>query len=80
MSQTAHQRRHFPVPTSWAHAGNDPSRPGLRDRRAVRSSIRFNRLLRCLFYASNLTNMQIRRSHSAGIISILKLGAAIKSP
>jgi len=31
------ERRHFPVPMRWPHAGNDPSRPGLRGRRAVRS-------------------------------------------
>jgi hypothetical protein len=72
MSQTALERRDFPVPMRWPHAGSDLSRPGQRGRRAVRSSIRFKRLLRCLFCASNLANVQIRRSHSAGIISILK--------
>ena len=44
MSQTALERRHFPVPMRWLHAGNDPSRPGQRGRRAVRSLIRFKRL------------------------------------
>ena len=28
MSQTALERRHFPVPMRWPHAGSDPSRPG----------------------------------------------------
>ena len=28
MSQTALERRDFPVPMRWPHAGNDPSRPG----------------------------------------------------
>jgi hypothetical protein len=45
MSQTALERRHFPVPIRWPHAGSDPSRPGLRGRGAVHSLIRFKRLL-----------------------------------
>ena len=80
MSQTALERRHFPVPMRWPHAGNDPSRPGLRGRRAVRSLIRFKRLLRCLLYASNLASGLIRRPHPVGVTSTLQLGAAIKSP
>jgi hypothetical protein len=79
MSQTALERRHFPVPMRWLHAGNDPSRPGQRGRRAVRSLIRFRRLLRCLLYASNLASGLIRRPHLIGVTS-LQLGAAIKSP
>ena len=80
MSQTALEHSHFPVPMRWPHAGNDPSRPGLRGRRAVRSLIRFKRLLRCLLCASNLANGLIRRPHPAGVTSTLQLGAAIKSP
>jgi hypothetical protein len=80
MSQTALARRHFPIPTRWPHAGNDPSRPGQRGRRAVRSLIRFKRLLRCLLYASNLASGLIRRPHPVGLTSTLQLGAAIKSP
>jgi hypothetical protein len=80
MSQTALQRRHFPVPMRRPHAGNDLSRPGLRGRHAVRSSIRFKRLLRCLLYASNLASGPIRRPHPVGVTSTLQPGAAIKSP
>ena len=80
MSQTSRERRNFPVPMRWPHAGNDPSRPGLRGRRAVRSLIRFKRLLRCLLYASNLARVQIRRPRPVGVTSTLRLGAAIKSP
>ena len=80
MSQTALERRHFPVPMRWLHAGNDPSRPGQRGRRAVRSSIRFKRSLRCLVYASNLASGLIRRPHPVGVTSTLQRGAAIKSP
>jgi hypothetical protein len=80
MSLTALERRDFPVPMRWPHAGSDPSRPGQRPRRAVRSLIRFKRLLRCLLYASNLANRLIRRPHPVGVTSTLHLGAAIKSP
>jgi hypothetical protein len=80
MSQTALERRHFPVPMRWLHAGNDPSRPGQRGRRAVRSLIRFKRLLRCLLYASNLASGLIHRPHPVGVTSTLQFGAAIKSP
>jgi hypothetical protein len=80
MSQTALERRDYPVPMRWPHAGSDPSRPGLRGRRAVRSLIRFERLLRCLLCASNLTSGLIRRAHPVGVTSTLQPGAAIKSP
>ena len=80
MSQTALERRHFPVQMRWLHAGNDPSRPSQRGRRAVRSLIRFKRLLRCLLYASNLASGLIHRPHPVGVTSTLQFGAAIKSP
>jgi len=63
MSQTALERRDFPVPTAGPR-GNDPSRPGLRGRRAVPLLIRFKRLLRCLLCASNLASGLIRRAAS----------------
>ena len=37
MSQTAVEPRDFPVPMRWLHAGSDPSRPGQRGKRTVRS-------------------------------------------
>ena len=80
MSQTALERRRFPVPMRWLHAGNDPSRPGQPGRRDVRSLVRFKRLPRCLLYASNLASGLIRRPHPVGVTSTLQLGAAIKSP
>ena len=79
MSQTALERRDFPVPMRWPHAGSDLSRPGQRGRRAVRSLIRSKHLPRCLLYASNLASGLIRRP-PVGVTSILQLGAAIKSP
>jgi hypothetical protein len=80
MSQTARERRHFPVPMRWPHAGSVLSRPSQRGRRAVRSLIRFKRLPSCLLYASNLARGLIRRPHPVGVTSTLQLGAAIKSP
>jgi hypothetical protein len=80
MSQTALERRHFPVPMRWPHAGSDLSRLGERGRRTVRCLIRFKRLLRCLLYASNLASGLIRRPHPVGVTSTLRLGAAIKPP
>ena len=80
MSQTALERRHFPVPMRWPHAGNDPSRLGHCDRRTERSLIHSKRLPRCLLQAFNLASGLIRRPHPAGVTSTLQLGAAIKSP
>jgi hypothetical protein len=79
MSQTTLERRDFPVPMCWPHAGSDLSRPGLRSRRAVRSLTRFKRLLKGLLYASNLASGLISRPHPVGVTSSLRLGA-IKSP
>jgi hypothetical protein len=80
MSQTALERRDFPVPMRWPHAGSDLSRPGQRGRRAVRSLIRLKRLLRCSLYASHLASRLIRRPHPVGVTSTLQPRAAIKSP
>ena len=80
MSQTTLERRHFLVLMRWLHAGNDPSRPGLHARRAVRSLIRFKRLLRCLLYGPDLASGLIRRPHPVGVTSTPQPGAAIKSP
>ena len=80
MSQTFRERRNFPVPISWPHAGSGPSRPGQRGRRTVRPLIRSEHSLRCLLHASNLSSVQIRPPHPVGVTSTLELGIAIKSP
>ena len=80
MSQTSRERRNFPVPMRWLHAGSDPSRPGHYARRTVRSLIRFKRLPRCLFHASNLACVQIPPPRPVGVTSNIEIGAAIKSP
>jgi hypothetical protein len=80
MSQTSRQRRHFPVPMRWPHAGNDPSRPSHRSQRTLSSLISSPRLARRLSHASDLTSVQIRRPHSTSITSTPEIGAGIKSP
>ena len=80
MSQTSRERRNFPVPMRWPHAGSDPSRPGHCGRPTVRSLIRSERLPNCLLRPSNLARVQMRRPQPVGVTSILELGAAIKSP
>ena len=80
MSQISRERRDFPVPTRWPHAGNDPSRPGHCGRRTVRSFIRSERLPRRPSHASKLASVQIRRPHPVGVTPTLQFGVAIKSP
>ena len=80
MSQTALERRDFPVPIRWRHAGSDLSRPNQRGRRTVRSLIRSKRSPRCPLHTPNLARVQIRRPHPGSVTSPLQLGAAIKSP
>ena len=80
MSQTALERRDFPVPMRWPHAGSDLSRPGQRARRTVRSLIRSKRLQRCLLYASNRACVQIPLPRPVGVTSNIEIGATIKSP
>ena len=80
MSQTSCERCGFPVPMRWLRAGSDLSRPGHCGRPTVRSLIRSERLPKCLFHASNLACVQIRRPHPVDVTSTLELGAAIKSP
>jgi hypothetical protein len=80
MSQTARERRTFPVPMRWPHAGSDPSRPGHCPRRTGRSLIRSERLPRCPLQALDLASIQTRRSHPDSVASTPELGATIKSP
>ena len=80
MSRTSPERRHFPVPMRWPHAGSDPSRPSHCLRRTVRSLIRSKRLPRCLFHASNRACVQIPLPRPVGVTSNIEIGAAIKSP
>ena len=80
MSQTALERRHFPVQMRWPHTGSDPSRPGHCGRPTVRSLIRSERLPKCLFHASNLACVRITPPRPVGGTSHIEIGAAIKSP
>jgi hypothetical protein len=80
MSQSALERRHFPVPMRWPHAGNNPSRPSHRGQRIVRSLVSSRRLPRRLSHASELACVQIPLPRPVGVTSNIEIGAAIKSP
>jgi len=80
MSQTALERRHFPVPIRWPDAGNDPSRPDHRDQCPERPLIRSKRTPRCPLQALDLPSIPTRRSHPDSVASTPELCAAIKSP
>ena len=79
MSQTTLERRGFPVPMRWPHAGSDLSRPDLRGRRAVRPLIRFKRLLRCL-YTLPIPLRGLSRPHRVAVAPTLQLGAEHQIP
>jgi hypothetical protein len=80
MTKTSRERRHFPVPMRWPHAGSDPSRPSHRGQRTLNSLTSSQRLPKRLSHASNPTSVQIRRPHSTSITSTPEIGVGIKSP
>ena len=80
MSQTSSERRDFPVPMRWLHAGGDLSRPNHIDQCTERSLMRSERLPRCLLHASDLACVQTCRSHPVSVPSTIEIGADIKSP
>jgi hypothetical protein len=79
MTKTSRERRHFPVPMRWPHAGSDPSRPSHRGQRTLNSLTSSQRLPKRLSHASNPTSVQIRRPHSTSITSTPEI-VGIKSP
>jgi len=80
MSQTALERRHFPVPMCWPHAGNDPSRTGHCTRRSVLQLIHSEPLPRGVLNAFDRANVPICRPHPGGVTFPVELSAGIKSP
>ena len=80
MSQTSCERRGFPVPMRWLHAGGDLSRPNHGDQCADRPLMRSERSPRCLLHAPDLACVQTCRSRPAGVAPTIELGADIKSP
>jgi hypothetical protein len=77
MTETSRKRRHFPVPTRWPQAGNNPSRPNRRGRPIVRSLMSSKRLPKRLSQAYDLTRGRIRQPYSNSRASTPELGAAI---
>ena len=80
MSQTSCERRGFPVPMRWLHAGSDLSRPDHGHQCAERPLMRSERAPRCPLHAPDLACVQTSRSHPASVASTIEVGADIKSP
>jgi hypothetical protein len=80
MSQTSYQRCGFPIPMRWLHAGGALSPPYSIHQCAHRASVRSERSPKRLLHSPELPDLQTRRPNSASATSIIKVGAAIKSP
>jgi hypothetical protein len=80
MSQTCCQRRGFPIPMRWLHAGGDLSHSNLIYQCTDRASVRSERPPKGLSRSADLPYNQTRTSHPVSIRLIIKLGAGIKSP
>src|SRR5208337_2829421 len=80
MSQTSSQRRRFPVPLRWLHAGGDlslsASRPPMHTRPLIRSSARRDALLTL----SPAPCVQACGSRRPSVAPPSELGANLKSP
>src|SRR5208283_2160161 len=80
MSQTACQRRRFPVPLRWLHAGGDLSRRNPVNQRADRPLIRSTPPSRSLLRASRPRSTPLSRSPRATFAPTIITSATIKSP
>ena len=81
MSQTSCERRSFPVPMRWLHAGSDLSRPDHGHQCAERPLMRSERAPKCLLHAPDLACLQTSQARSpAGVTPTIEIGANIKSP
>ena len=70
----------FPGPMCRLHAGSDLAQPNGIRQRADRASTRSEQPPKGLLHSADLLSVQTRRSNPAGITSIIKIGANIKSP
>ena len=80
MNRTSCERRHFPIPMRWLHAGNDLSRPDHSNQCADRPLMRSRRTPKCPLQVPDLACVQTCWSHPANVTSTIKVGASIKSP
>ncbi|MGY4346077.1 hypothetical protein ACVWXM_002544 [Bradyrhizobium sp. GM7.3] len=70
----------FPGPMCRLHAGSDLAQPNGIHQRPDRASTCSEQPPKCLLRSADLLAVQTRRSNPAGITSIIKIGANIKSP
>jgi hypothetical protein len=80
MTNTACNPCSFPDPMCRLHAGSDLAQPNGLHQCADRASMRSEQPPKCLLGPADLLFVQTRRSNPAGITSIIKIGANIKSP
>ena len=74
MSQTFRERRDFPVPMRWLHAGSDLSRPDHGDQRSRAPVDAFRALAEMPITRFPISPVQIRPP-SCGVASTIELGA-----
>ena len=80
MNRTSCERRHFPIPMRWLHAGNDLSRSDHSNQCADCPLMRSKRTPKCPLQVPDLACMQTCRSHPANVAFTIEVGASIKSP
>jgi hypothetical protein len=80
MTNTAANPCSFPGPMCRLRAGSDLAQPNGIHQCADRASMRSEQPPKCLLGPADLLFVQTRRSNPAGITSIIKIGANIKSP
>jgi hypothetical protein len=80
MTNTACNPCGFPGPTCRLHAGSDLAQPNGIHQCPDRASMRSEQPPKCLLRSADLLSAQTRTSNPAGITSIIKIGANIKSP
>ena len=80
MNRTSCERRHFPIPMRWLHAGGDLARPDHSNQRADCPLMRSKRTPKCSLQVPDLACVQTCSSHPANVTSTIKVGASIKSP
>ena len=80
MSQTSSERRRFPVPLRWLHAGGDLSRLDSRHQCTRRPLIRSKRPPRCPSHSLARPCVQACRSRRPSVAPTSELGANVKSP
>jgi len=80
MTNTACNPCGFPGPMCRLHAGSDLAQPNGIHQCPDRASMRSEQPPKCLLRSADLLSAQTRTSNPAGITSIIKIGAHIKSP